>query len=244
MSAWQRLTIAGKPADVFDPPGHAPPRFGLLFLHGYDLKTLADNPTWTRLLGELRLACVCPLAGRCWWTDRIWAEFDPLISAERYLLDSIVPFFASRWGLAPRLTGLIGVCMGGQGAMRLALKYPQLFPAVAGIAPAIEYHELYWQGTAIDEMYTSKEQCRQDTAPMHIHPTNFPPHLFFCMDPTDPWARGGERLHEKMAALGVPHEHDLQTRAGGHTWAYYDHFADRTMRFVAAGLERESRRLL
>jgi S-formylglutathione hydrolase len=242
MPLWQRVTIGGKPADLFDPP--EPPRFGLLFLHGYDLITPANNPTWTRWLSEFGLACVCPLADRCWWSDRICREFDPAISAERFLLDAVVPFFSTRWQLAPPVLGVLGVCMGGQGALRLAFKHPQRFRAVAGIAPAIEYHELYWQGTTIDEMYTSKEQCRQDTAPMHIHPAEFPPHIFFSIDPTDPWMRGAERLHEKLAALGVPHEHDLSTRAGGHTWAYYDHVAERALRFVLAGLERESRRLL
>ena len=134
------------------------------------------------------------------------------MTPERYLLHSVVPFFRERWGLTPRGIGLMGISMGGQGALRLAFKHPDLFPVVAAIAPAIEYHELYGQGTPIDEMYDSKEQCRQDTAPMHIHPSKFPPHIFFCIDPADAaWYRGNDRLHEKLSALGVPHEIDLTT---------------------------------
>ena len=134
--------------------------------------------------------------------------------------------------------------MGGQGALRLAFKHPELFPAVAAISPAIEYHELYGRGTPLDEMYDSKEQCRQDTAIMHVHPTHYPPHLFFCVDPDDPWYRGSDRLHEKLGALGVPHTPDLSTRAGGHSPEYFHHVADRAVRFVVAGLEQEARRLL
>jgi S-formylglutathione hydrolase len=94
-------------------------------------------------------------------------------------------------------------------------------------------------------MYDSKEQCRQDTAPMHIHPSKYPPHLFFCIDPQDAnWLRGNERLHEKLSALGVPHEIDFTTRAGGHTWDYFTHVAGRVVRFVHAGLVEMSRRLL
>jgi S-formylglutathione hydrolase len=140
--------------------------------------------------------------------------------------------------------GLLGVSMGGQGALRLAFKHPELFPVVAAVAPAIEYHELYGQGHPLDEMYDSKEQCRQDTAPMHVHPARHPPHVFFCADPEDPWSRGGDRLHEKLSALGVAHEADLTTRAGGHSWAYFDHMAGRAVRFVHAGLGQEGRRLL
>jgi len=48
---------------------------------------------------------------------------------------------------------------------------------VAAISAAIEYHELYGQGTTIDEMYDSMEQCRQDSAILHVHPSN--PRLTF-----------------------------------------------------------------
>jgi S-formylglutathione hydrolase len=94
-------------------------------------------------------------------------------------------------------------------------------------------------------MYDSKEQCRQDTALMHIHPSHHPPHIFFAIDPRDDrWFRGNDRLHEKLSALGVPHEIDFTTQAGGHSWDYFNHMADRVVRFVHAGLVQESRRLL
>ena len=135
--------------------------------------------------------------------------------------------------------------MGGQGALRLAFKHPELFAAAAALAPAIDCHELYGQGTPLDDMYDSKEQCRQDTVLMHVHPSHFPPHILFCIDPEDVrWYRGNDRLHEKLNALGIPHEIDFTTRAGGHSWDYYNHMAERALGFLFAGLEHESRRLL
>ena len=240
---WQTIDLGGKPADVFTPP-NGPPRFGLLFLHGYDQITLSRNTVFTKLLSEHYWACVCPHGDRCWWTDRIWPNYDAAISAEQYLLQSALPFFQSQWGIGSRAVGLLGYCMGGQGALKLAFKYPLLFPAVVAISSAIEYHELFWSGTAIDDLYASKEQCRQDTALMHIHPSIYPPHLFFSCDPTDPWWRGNDRLHEKLPALGIPHESDLTTRAGGHSWNYVERFAERAFRFLLAALEKESRRLV
>jgi S-formylglutathione hydrolase FrmB len=243
--AWTRLEIDGKPADVFDLPASIKPRFGILFLHGGGLETLADQPALMPLLEEGKLVCVCPHGKLSWWADRVCTAFDPHMTPEHYLLQSVVPFFAQRWGIKPRGIGLTGISMGGQGALRLAFKHPGVFPVVASISAAIEYHELYGQGTTIDEMYDSKEQCRQDTAPMHIHPSKFPPHIFFCIDPSDaPWYRGNDRLHEKLSALGIPHEHDLTTRAGGHSWVYFSHMAERVVRFLYHGLEQESRRLL
>jgi S-formylglutathione hydrolase len=240
---WTRLDIAGKPADVFDPP--AAPRFGILYLHGAGLETLCDRPVYTRLLAESNLACICPHGKHSWWADRVCEEFDPRLTAEHYLLDAVLPFFGSRWNLSPRAIGLLGISMGGQGALRLAFKHPDLFPVAAGISSAIDYHELYGEGSPLDAMYDSKEQCRQDTAVLHIHPSRFPPHIFFAIDPDDArWYRGNDRLHEKLAALGVPHTIDFMTRAGGHSWTYFNHTAERAVRFVVAGLEQESRRLL
>ena len=239
---WTRIDIGGKPAEVFDPPGG--PRFGLIHLHGVGEETYADKSVFTRLLGDLRLACVCPRGRRSWWADRICPEFDLHLTAERYLLDAVVPYFARRWDLRPRQIGLTGMSMGGQGALRLAFKHPDVFPVVAGIAPAIEYHELYGQGSPLDDMYNSKEQCRQDTAPMHVHPSHQPRHIYFCVDPDDTWHRGNDRLHEKLSALGVVHECDLTAQAEGHSRDNYDAVLGRVLRFIVAGLDNEGRRLL
>jgi S-formylglutathione hydrolase len=242
---WTQTEIAGKKADVYEPPGLKRARFGILFLHPVGQETLVGNTAFTRIFDQLNLVCVSPHGGRCWWADRVCQEFDATLTPERFLLDQVVPYFQQRWNLAPPAIGLLGISMGGQGALRLAFKHPKLFPVAAGISSAIDYHELYGEGTPLDDMYDSKEQCRQDTALLHVPPSQPPPHLFFCIDPADwPWYRGNDRLHEKLNALGVAHTCDLETQAGGHSWQYFDHMAERAIRFVHAGLEQESRRLL
>jgi S-formylglutathione hydrolase len=241
---WETVEIGGKPADVYEPTGGARPRFVVLHLHDEDGATLRDRTAFTRLFDTLRLACVCPHGRRSWWADRVCAEFDPQVTAERYLLDRVMPYFGERWGLPSSAVGLQGIGMGGQGALRLAFKHPERFAVVAAIAPALDFHERYNEATPLDEMYDSKEQCRQDTAILHVHPSHHPPHLFFCIDPEDRWYRGADRLHEKLSALGIPHEAELTIRAGGHSGAYFDRMAERAERFVAAGLEAQSRRLL
>jgi S-formylglutathione hydrolase len=242
--SWATIPLGSKSAEVYEPAGPAKPRFGVLYLHGVGWTTLRDQPAYTRLLDELHLACVCPHGQRCWWADRVCSEFDSSVTPERFLLERVVPYFQQRWSFGERSVGLLGVSMGGQGALRLAFKYPERFPVVAGVSSAIDYHDKYGEGTPLDEMYDSKEQCRQDTAPLHLHPSHYPPHIFFCVDPEDPWYRGNDRLHEKMTALGVPHEIDFTTWAGGHSWEYFNHMAERVVRFIYARLDQESRRLL
>jgi esterase/lipase superfamily enzyme len=241
---WTTHSLAGKAVEAYGPAGADGLRYGVLYLHDGGLTTLREIPAFTRVFDELHLACVCPHGQFSWWGDRICRAFDDAVSPEQFLLGSVLPFFHERWSIGERAVALLGVSMGGQGALRLAFKYPERFPVVAGISSSIDYHEFYGQGSPLDEIYESKEQCRQDTAPMHLHPSSYPPHLFFCVDPDDLWFRGNDRLHEKMNALGVPHEVDLTTRAGGHSWDYFNRMADRAIRFVHAGLVEESRRLL
>jgi pimeloyl-ACP methyl ester carboxylesterase len=240
---WTAVDIAGKPADIYDPP-IGRPRFGLIYLHGIGQESLADRQVYTDVFAELGLGCVVPRGGFTWWSDRQLAEYDPVRTAEGYVRNDVVPYIRQRWLLPARAIGLFGVSMGGQGALRLAFKHPDEFPAVAGISPAIDYHDYHGQGNSLDEMYDSKEQARQDSAILHVHPSQFPPHVFFCCDPEDDWHRGVDRLHEKLSALGVPHECDLTTKAGGHSWDYYNAVAGRVVRFLRDGLDQESRRLL
>src|SRR2546421_88724 len=115
---WSIVEIAGKPADVYEPKGPERPRFGILHLHSADRESLRERPAFTDRFDELRLACVCPRGLGSWWSNRTCVEFDAHVTAERHLLDSVVPFFGQRWTFGPRYIGLLGIDMGGQGALR------------------------------------------------------------------------------------------------------------------------------
>jgi len=230
---WSALEIAEKPADVFTPGG--PPRFALLWLHEQDpASPLGSNESLASLLQEHRLACVAPHGERSWWVDCVCSEFDPEVTAEKHLLNNIVPWINERFHLGSRSIAVAGIEMGGQGALRLGLKHPSRFRAVGGLGSAIDFHELYGRGTPLDDMYDSKERARQDTATLHMHPTEWPPHIYFACRPDEFWFRGNDRLDEKLRAYGVPHTADLET--GGNLEAL--------MNFLVSGLEKESRRLM
>ncbi len=238
LAGWTQETVADKKVDVFAPDAA---RAAVLFLHPFGLESPAHNAAYTAALTKHNLACAAPHGARSWWADRICPEFDATLTAERHLLDSVRPWMAARW---PQIAAA-GISMGGQGAVRLGFKYPEWFPVVASVAGAFDYHELYGQGTPLDEMYRSRENCRQDTAILHVNPLRFPPHVWFACDPDDvQWHRGNDRLHDKLSAIGLAHTADLETRAGGHSWAYFDAMAEPMLAFVAAALEKQARRLI
>jgi S-formylglutathione hydrolase FrmB len=242
---WSSATIANHPADVFEPSRRHEHGYVLIYLHGVHLNRLAEQPAFTELFEQHGLPVVSPHTQRSWWTDRICPEFDPRLTAERHLLDNVMPFIQEQWGVTTPKIGLLGTSMGGQGALRFAYKYPDKFPVVAAISPAIDYHKRYDEGDeTIPQMYRDKEQARQDTALLHIHPLNWPRHQFFCCDPTDErWHESADRLRMKLWSLGVPHEIDLATSGGGHSFTYYSLMAPKAIGFLLERLDKERLRL-
>jgi S-formylglutathione hydrolase len=243
LPGWSIEWIAGKPVQVFLPPGGAA-RFAALYLHPFGQEMPSEDSAYTTELSRQGLACCAPSGARSWWVDRICAEFDPEVTSEQFLVRHVVPWMRERWGLGARTLAALGISMGGQGALRLGFKYPETFPVVASVAGALDFHEIHGRGTPLDAMYEGREQCRQDTAILHLDPLRYPPHIWFACDPDDAaWHRGNDRLHEKLTAFGIPHVADLTTRDGGHSWQYFDRMAEPMLAFVAAGLVAESRRL-
>lgn len=201
-----------------------PPRFAVLWMHGQDEASPANNESLTAILESQRFACLAPRAGNTWWLN------------DRDILDRVLPWIQERW----RGVAVAGVEMGGQGAIRLALKHPKLFRVAGGLGSAIDFHELHGRGTPLDEIYTSRERARQDTATLHMHPSEWPPHLWFACDPADPWFRGNDRLHEKLRAYGMPHTADLESSGRD----YFEAMLAPMFTFLRTGLETESRRLM
>jgi enterochelin esterase-like enzyme len=243
--SWSELEIAGHPCQAFTPAAPSPHGETVMYLHGVHLNRLDERPAFTRLFDQHGLRCLAPVAQRSWWTDRICEEFDPEVSAERHLLDRVMPWLAENWNVRPPLVALFGTSMGGQGALRLAYKHPNVFPIAAAISPAIDYHLKVEEGDGpLNQMYRDAEQARQDTATLHIHPLNWPRHQWFCCDPADyRWHESAERLRSKLYSLGVPHTCDLETTGGGHGWDYYERMAPAALAFIVVALEKERLRV-
>jgi S-formylglutathione hydrolase FrmB len=243
---WSLETIAGHPCDVYLPPERSQFGYVLLYLHGVHLNRLLDKLAFVEQFDRHGLAVVAPHTKRSWWTDKICNEFDPKISAERHVVQNVLPFIEAQLGAKPPRIGVFGTSMGGQGALRLAYKHPRLFPVVAAISPAIDYYLRYNEGDeTIPQMYPNPEAARQDTAILHVHPLNWPRHQFFCCDPEDHrWWDSADRLHMKLYSLGIPHEYDLETTGGGHGFEYYNRLAPRAIGFLAAKLDEERRRIV
>lgn len=240
--SWTTATIAGHTCDVYEPPRRNEHGYAVIYLHGVHLARLDENAEFSGEFARHGLPVVAPHTGRSWWTDKICPEFDARLTAERHLLDNVLPFVVERCSARPPLVALLGTSMGGQGALRFAFKHPRTFPIAAALAPAIDYQLRFDdpEDETLAQMYPDAEAARQDTATLHVHPLNWPRNLYFASDPRDArWHESAQRLAMKLAALGIPFESDLETEAGGHGWRYYNHQAPRALAWIAERLERE-----
>ena len=246
LSRWTEHQVAGHRCNLYEPSvpnGHGQT---IIYLQGLRSARLKYQAGIVDEIDKHGLRIAEPEGDFSWWVDRISPRFDPELTGERYIVEHVLPFLASHWDCRPPQIALLGASMGGQGALRLAYKYPNKFPVTAGVYPSIDFQKKVEEGDPnLSAMYRDEEDARQDTATLHIHPLNWPRHQFFCCDPADVrWHDSADRLHMKLFSLGVPHEIDIETSAGGHSWEYFTHMAPRIIEFIAKGLESERLRVV
>lgn len=163
-------TLVPSPAHyaVLLPPGYegaADPLPLILLLHGGggDHRFLTDRmkpqieQAWA--LGILEPAVVVtPSAGRSFYMD----FRDGSQRWETFILKELLPHLHDTYLVSndPRKTLIAGISMGGMGGLRLALKYPNRFGAVAALEPGIEpvmaYDDIelrdrFWRAEALFE---------------------------------------------------------------------------------------------
>jgi S-formylglutathione hydrolase FrmB len=245
LEGWSTVEIDRHECQVYQSRQLSPHGYVIVYLHGVHLNSLAGQQPFIERFEQLGARVICPHTARSWWTDKVCEEFDTGITAERYVIERVLPWIDANWNARPPQIALLGTSMGGQGALRFSFKHPRIFPTAAAISPAIDYHLRMNEGDeTLPLMYEDPEQARQDTATLHVHPLNWPRNIWFCCDPADVrWHESAERLRMKLAALGIPYECDLETTGGGHGFEYYNRMAAPALKFIAAKLESERLRV-
>ena len=238
---WSSHEVPGGAVELFQ-PSSPQSSAGLLFLPGQSLKTLAASDTWTSLLEQAGLRAACPVSGNGWWLD----ASDPI--GDRSPLDwvhhDVVSWLRSQWDTGPRGLAVTGVSLGGQAALGLSYRHSRDYPVVAAVSPTIDFHKLYGLGLPLDDWYSSPEEARQQTIPLHLNPLNWPAHqLLACDTDDDDWFDGVERLASKLTSSGIPVTTAFESHDMGHCWDYFDTAASTVIGFVTDRLSQVHRTL-
>lgn len=174
---------------------------------------------------EKQLLLVMPEGGSSWYTN---AAEHPQDRYEDYVVNDLISDVESRFpaGTGRQDRAIVGVSMGGFGAVKLGLKYPELFAFAGGISSAIDVPSRPFslkrkeQWRSHESIFGPwKSQTRQENDPFVLARSADPakvPYLFLtCGD-----QEGLLPPNQRFAAL-LEQRHfqfEFHTVPGGHDW--------------------------
>ena len=194
----------------------------LLQLHGFS----DDGTAWlykSNLLmyaEYLPLIIVLPSTENCWWADVSPSQqFETFVMSD--LWNHVTQTFPvrkdGRWAIG-------GLSMGGFGALRLGLKYPDRFCSIFAHSSRIPtLDEIAVAEPLFPELVRKNLAWRTDmdcyTLAKKVDPSSMPRLSFDC-GVDDELLPDNRRFHEHLNKLKLPHQY--LEHPGAHTWDYWD----------------------
>ncbi|MGQ9731777.1 MAG: alpha/beta hydrolase [Candidatus Zipacnadales bacterium] len=205
--------------DRQDRPGPYPVFY---LLHG-----LSDDYTawlrWTsieRYVRELPLIVVMPDGDRCFYCDTADGR-----QYEKVIVCDLIRFVDNYFSTVPHANGraIGGLSMGGYGAMKLGLKYPNLFCSITGFSGAYEVFRKWekmtpeWQQMLGTRKAARENDCFALARRLQGKPT---PAIRFDCGVDDFLIDHSRHFHNHLERLGIAHEYE--EFPGTHDWGYWD----------------------
>ncbi len=192
----------------------------------YLLHGLSDDHTiWARrtsierYLEGLPLIVVMPDGGRSFYCDAVEGP-----AYETHIVQDVIGFVDRFLNAIPSREGRVigGLSMGGYGAIKLALKFPNLFCSAASHSGALAYTrrpELISEFRRVfGPSYRDGKDCTfrlAETVDRFLLPA-----IRIDCGVDDGLLGENRAFHEHLKALQIPHEYE--EFPGAHTWAYWD----------------------
>src|SRR5271168_2140722 len=213
----------------------------LYFLHGLGgNEQLLLNSGGMNMIQDLReskrigeFLIVAPDGGRSFYIN----SRDGKVRYEDFFVREFLPYIESHYRVRAerKSRGVMGVSMGGYGALRFALKYPDLFVAVSAHSPALietlpNIKVSRDQAEAVAEVLGKAFGSKVDAAfweresPFTIVKDGPRPvglQIYFDCGTDDEFGfnKGAAQFDQLLTARGIAHEFHLYP--GGHDWGYF-----------------------
>jgi S-formylglutathione hydrolase FrmB len=213
----------------------------LYFLHGLGgNEQLLLNSGGMNMIQDLRdskrigeFLIVAPDAGRSFFIN----SRDGKVRYEDFFVREFLPYIESHYRVRAerKSRGITGVSMGGYGALRFALKYPDLFVAVSAHSPAlietlpnikISPDQAVAVAEVLGKAFGSPVNAAfwQRESPFTIVKDGPKPaglQIYFDCGNDDEFGfyKGNAQFDQLLTARGIPHEFHLYP--GGHDWDYF-----------------------
>jgi putative tributyrin esterase len=198
----------------------------LYLLHGLG----DDASAWQRftsietLAAAYGLVVVMPSAGRSFYTDQPNGQ-----KYFSYLAEELPQYLVDVFGLAPRRedTLIVGNSMGGYGAFKAALLYPERYAAAASFSGVLSLAVLFGD---LDKLAGSEHDPAVWLQRAAQNPASLP-RLFIAVSRQEDLYPLSVQFHTACQALGVHSEYHEED--GAHDWFFWDR---QIRRFLAAVL--------
>lgn len=186
----------------------------------YLLHGLSDDYTvWhrrtsiERYADETGLMIVMPDGGRGFYCDQPYGAY------EAHILETVAYIDRTfRTIDDPGARGIGGLSMGGYGAMKLGLKYPERFGSVVSHSGAVDLVNLQ-DRDIMQQIFFAPVREDDDCFALAARPGRKPALRFDC-GTEDFLLEGNRAFRDHLVRLGVPHAY--VEFPGGHTWDYWD----------------------
>jgi len=205
----------------------------LYLLHGY-----TDHyPAWvsyTRLTEHAHgydQIIVMPEGDNGFYTN---SASDPNLAWEDFLILDLIPYVDSHYRTVASRSGRViaGLSMGGYGALKLGLKYPQMFSAVASLSGAVAAAR--WRQRPLEDAEFNKlidsvfgpadNPARAANDPFELVkkvPAELRPQLYLSIGSEDFLLEENREFVRLLAQLKIPYEY--REIPGKHEWPVWDH---------------------
>jgi putative tributyrin esterase len=217
---------------ILPDPSIKPPYFTLYQLHG-----LSDDYSawmrWTsmdRYVDSLPLVVVMPDGGRSWYTNAVeGGKYEDHIMKDT--IRHVERYFPVRKNREGRAIG--GLSMGGYGAMKLALKFPNIFGSVYGHSSAfIRGHEITGRDNAEFIRIFGKEPAGGENDVFALAAKlkrSQAPAIAFDCGTSDFLLKSNREFHKHLNSLKIKHQY--REFPGAHEWSYWDLHVQGALKF-------------
>lgn len=210
----------------------------LYLLHGLS----DDHSVWMRRTSIERyaamrgIAVVMPAVERSWYTDTAYgANYFTFITKE---LPQVCRNYFQGMSHLQEDNFIAGLSMGGYGALKAALTYPENYAGCASLSGALDIVDFFdyldikeWRANfGFDlENASQVEGTKEDLFYLADNAAKFG-RIYMCCGTEDGILSHSRKFHNKLQSLGV--EHAYQESSGNHSWKYWDENIEQALDYI------------
>lgn len=218
----------------------------LFLLHGYT--ECADSVNWglNDMARRYNFAMVMPNAENSFYLDSeaTGRKYCTFVGSE------LVEYIRRTFGLAQTAdnTYIMGLSMGGFGALHTALTYPQNFGKTAAMSSALIVHEIahmkegedngianyyYYRGCFGDLETVEQREANPEVLVNGLKESGGSlPEMYLCCGTEDFLLENNREFHRFLVSREVPHEY--HESRGAHDWGFWGEYSRRAVEWMFA----------